>query len=120
MDPLSQTITIGLGLELAVPFREGSGRPGRWELWELQRQKWELELMSPGQDGDSAPWVMRRSREGHGQFCFLPGLECAWALLAQRRLESCTPAESWAGCFRAISLLRADKLALPRLSSTSP
>lgn len=41
MDSLSQTITIRLGLELAVPFREGSGRPGRWELWELQRQKWE-------------------------------------------------------------------------------
>lgn len=32
------------------------------------------ELMGLGQDGDSAPWVMRRSREGHGQFCLLPGL----------------------------------------------
>ena len=33
-----------------------------------------VELDGLGQDTDGASWVMVRSGNGHGQFCFFPGL----------------------------------------------
>lgn len=60
----SEAGAIGLGLELAVPFREAVDQAHESCMTLSDRSDYTVELTGLGQDGHSAPWLMRKSRDG--------------------------------------------------------
>lgn len=70
----SEAGATGLGLELAVPFRKAVDQAHESCTTLSDRSDSAVELTGLGQDGDSAPWPRRRSRDGDGQFGSSPGL----------------------------------------------